>query len=386
MNIVFIEPFRSQLLPFTYTKPISELRCGILKMKDKWTKRLPLFSFSNLTEDHLSPVWPSQIDVDNFFINASVCPNQFLIDSILELQNGQALYSNDDLLAYRSAKAGKFNQKIEYKAEVLILKNVWDIFLYNHQAISEDFELLIKGRTSEAIPKSVLCFNHKNIFIEKGAKLYSGTLNATEGPIYIGKDTEVMESVNIRGPFSLCENAVVKMGAKIYSGTTIGPFSKVGGEVSNSVIQGYSNKGHDGFLGNSVIGEWCNIGADSNTSNLKNNYASVKLWDYSREGFADTGLQFCGLMMGDYSKCGINTMFNTGTVVGVNANIFGAGFPRNFIPSFSWGGKHGFITYKLEKAIEVNDIVMKRRNKDLSENEINILKQVFKDTMSYRRS
>lgn len=385
MNVIFIEPFRHQLLPFTYTKPVSELRCGILKMKDKWKKRCPEFSVSHLTEDYLSKVWPMQLAVDNLFINASVFPTQNIIDSILKLKSGQALFSNDDILAYRSGVPGKFDTKIAYEAEVLMLKNVWDIFLCNHQAIAEDFELLTKNRTSQPIPGAVLTFKSESIFIEDGAKLFNGTLNASKGPIYIGKDTEVMESVNIRGPFALCDHAVVKMGAKIYTGTTIGPFSKAGGEINNSVIQGYSNKGHDGFLGNSVIGEWCNIGADSNTSNLKNNYAQVKLWSYLKQGFADTGLQFCGLMMGDYSKCGINTMFNTGTVVGVSANVFGAGFPRNFIPSFSWGGKNGFITYKLNKAIEVADIVMKRRHKNLSEKQTHILKQVFENTMSFRQ-
>lgn len=385
MNIIFIEPYRNQLLPFTFTKPVSELRCGILKMKDKWKKRLPESAFSNLTEDYLSQMWSIRNEIDNLFINASVFPNQNIIHSILDLEPGQALFFKDDILAYRSDEVGKYDDKLSYDGEVLILKQVWEIFSFNHQAITEDFELLTTNRTSEPIPDSVLTFNADNIFIEKGARLYNGTLNATGGPIYIGKDSEIMESSNIRGPFALCDHATVKMGAKIYTGTTIGPYSKVGGEVSNSVIQGYSNKGHDGFLGNSVIGEWCNIGADSNTSNLKNNYAPVKLWSYSKQGFADTGLQFCGLMMGDHSKCGINTMFNTGTVVGVSANVFGAGFPRNFIPSFSWGGKQGLITYKFDKAVEVADNVMQRRHKKLSEKELNILKQVFNDTMSFRQ-
>ena len=385
MNIVFIEPHRHQLLPFTYTKPISELRCGILKMKEKWEKRLPDIPFSNLTEDYLNTLWPTKIEKDNFFINASVFPNQKIIDSILALKTGQALFSDDEILAYRSNQPEQYDEKLLYNEEVLVLRNVWDIFAFNHQAIEEDFHLITKDKISEPIPDTVLTINPENIFIEKGAKLINGTLNATEGSIYIGKDAEIMESANIRGPFALCEHGVVKMGAKIYTGTTIGPFSKVGGEVSNSVIQGFSNKGHDGFLGNSVIGEWCNLGADTNTSNLKNNYASVKLWSYAKQGFADTGLQFCGLMMGDHSKCGINTMFNTGTVVGVSANIFGAGFPRNFIPSFSWGGKNGFITYKFEKAIEVAKVVMKRRQKTLDVKEEQILKQIFDDTQNFRQ-
>lgn len=210
-------------------------------------------------------------------------------------------------------------------------------------------------------------------------------LNATNGPIYIGKNAEVMEGSIIRGPFALCENATLKLGAKIYGPTTVGPHSKVGGEVNNSVIFGYSNKGHDGFLGNSVLGEWCNIGADSNTSNLKNNYAEVRLWDYETQGFAKTGMQFCGLMMGDHSKCGINTMFNTGTVVGVFANIFGSGFPRNFIPSYSWGGSSGFTTYLTKKAFEVAEVVMARRQEAFTEQDKSILEHIFQETKVFRK-
>lgn len=385
MNIVFVEPYRSQLLPFTFTKPVSELRCGIMKMKEKWEKHCPNHQFSNLTEEYLSKKWPAKIGDDNLFVNASVFPNPNLVETILNLKVGQALLQNNELLAYRSNQPEKYDESLNFEGDISILKNTWDIFSLNHQAIEEDYELLTSGKTSQPIPEHVLAINPSQIFIEKGAKLINGTLNASDGPIYIGKNAEVMESANIRGPFALCEHAVVKMGAKIYTGTTIGPFSKVGGEVSNSVIQGYSNKGHDGFLGNSVIGEWCNLGADTNTSNLKNNYASVKLWSYNKQGFADTGLQFCGLMMGDHSKCGINTMFNTGTVVGVAANIFGEGFPRNFIPSFSWGGKNGFVTYKFEKAMEVADVVMKRRKKTLEIKDKDILNQVFDYTQSFRQ-
>ena len=385
MNIVFVEPYRQNLLPFTYTKPVSELRCGILKIREKWQKQCPDFYYSNLTEDYLNKAWPTNIEADNLFINASVLPNQTLIDSILSLKANQALYSNDGIIAYRSNEPNTFDDKLQYKGEVLILKNVWDIFLYNHQAIAEDFDLLTKDRISESIPDAVLAINPEKIFIEKGAKLFNGTLNASDGPIYVGKNAEIMESANIRGPFALCHNSVVKMGTRIYTGTSIGPFSKVGGEINNSVIQGNTNKGHDGFLGNSVIGEWCNLGADTNTSNLKNNYTSVKLWNYPEQRFTDTGLQFCGLMMGDHSKCGINTMFNTGTVVGVSANIFGEGFPRNFIPSFSWGGKNGFITYKFEKAIEVAKAVMKRRHQNLNEKDKQILKHIFENTQSFRQ-
>ena len=244
---------------------------------------------------------------------------------------------------------------------------------------------MTQGRASEAIPKNTIAFNPENIFIEKGAKIMCTSLNATDGPIYIAKDAVIMEGATIQGPFALCEHSSVKMGAKIYPGTTIGPHSKVGGEVSNSVIMGFSNKGHDGYMGNSVLGHWCNLGADTNTSNLKNNYAEVRLWDYDSEKFAKTGTQFCGLMMGDHSKCGINTMFNTGTVVGVSANIFGAGYPRNFIPSFAWGGTSGMQTYTTEKAYEVAAVVMARRGLEFDNQEQAILNQVFEISKQWRR-
>ncbi len=386
MNIVFIEPFRENLLPFTYTKPTSQLRCGILTLEEKWKHYFPKATFSNLTETYLSQKWPSTIKEDNYFVNASIIPNQTLVDEILSLNKNYSLVTNDDVLVVKRSES--FNTKVEstnYTQELMIIKHTWDIFSLNHKAIEEDYSILTKGRHSQPIPKHVITYNSDHIFIEEGAKVFNCTLNAADGPIYIGKDAEIMESSNIRGPFALCDHGVIKMGAKIYTGTTIGPYCKVGGEISNSVIQGYSNKGHDGFLGNSVIGEWCNLGADTNTSNLKNNYAPVKLWDYTKGRFSSTGLQFCGLMMGDHSKCGINTMFNTGTVVGVSANIFGDGFPRNFIASYSWGGKNGFMTYKLNKVFEVAEVVMKRREMELTDMDKAIMEEVFNLTMHYRK-
>jgi UDP-N-acetylglucosamine diphosphorylase/glucosamine-1-phosphate N-acetyltransferase len=269
--------------------------------------------------------------------------------------------------------------------EVITINHTWDIFAKNDAAIREDFELLTEDRTSQPIPKSVNVIAPENIFIEEGAKLEFVTLNAASGPIYIGKNAEIMEGSVIRGPFALCEYGRVKLASKVYGATTVGPHSVIGGEVSNSVLFGYSNKGHDGFLGNAVLGEWCNIGADSNNSNLKNNYEEVKLWSYETENFAKTGLQFCGLMMGDHSKCGINTMFNTGTVVGVSTNIFGSGFPRNFVPSFSWGGASGFSTYVTKKAFETAKIVMARRQVEFSEQDQKILEHVFEETSKYRK-
>jgi UDP-N-acetylglucosamine diphosphorylase/glucosamine-1-phosphate N-acetyltransferase len=262
---------------------------------------------------------------------------------------------------------------------------VWRIFQFNPEQIRLDYALITSGKKSSGIQdKHTIVYNESNIFVEEGVSIRAAILNAEDGPIYLGKNSIVQEGAIIKGPFALCEGSTVGMGSKMRGDTTVGPHSKVGGEISNSVIFGYSNKGHDGFIGNTVIGEWCNLGADTNTSNLKNNYENVKLWNYAKGGFTDTGLQFCGLMMGDHSKCGINTMFNTGTVVGVSANIFGDGFPRNFIPSFSWGGANGFTTYQIKKAYETAQKVMERRKVVLDDIEKEILANIFELTTAYR--
>ena len=272
---------------------------------------------------------------------------------------------------------------MEYTEAYACIADVWDIFSLNDQAIREDFSLLTEGRTSQRLDGSNALIGHQ-IFVEEGAEVQAATLNSTIGPIYIGKNAEIMEGSVVRGPLALCEGAVLKLSTKIYGATTIGPYSKVGGEVNNSVIFGYSNKGHDGFLGNSVLGEWCNLGADTNVSNLKNNYAEIKLWNYEKGGFKNSGLQFCGMMMGDHSKSGINTMFNTATVVGVSANVYGGGFPRNFIPSFAWGGSEKWIPYRFDKAMEVAEKVMERRKVTLSPEDKDILEEVFNRSEQYR--
>jgi UDP-N-acetylglucosamine diphosphorylase/glucosamine-1-phosphate N-acetyltransferase len=327
---------------------------------------------------------------ENVMINASFLPNNVLAEMVSNLQPNQAIFKGDEVIAFYTNEEQEevdFDtyKIVEYTDDCITVEHTWDIFSKNDAAIREDFDYLTEDRKSHPIPKSVNVIAPENIFIEEGAKLEFVTLNASTGPIYIGKDSEIMEGSVIRGPFALCENATVKMAAKVYGATTVGPYSRIGGEVNNSVLFGYSNKGHDGFLGNSVLGEWCNIGADSNNSNLKNNYEEVKLWSYESEGFAKTGLQFCGLMMGDHSKCGINTMFNTGTVIGVSANIFGSGFPRNFVPSFSWGGASGFTTYITKKAFETARLVMSRRNIEFDEREAAILEYVFEETKKWRK-
>jgi UDP-N-acetylglucosamine diphosphorylase/glucosamine-1-phosphate N-acetyltransferase len=387
--ILFDGPSRNNLLPFTYTRPVADIRVGILTIREKWESYLE-FTTTTITEDYLADKYPMVEMEANIMINASYLPNKELVEIIKGLEENQAIFKGEDVIAFFS----KENQEdidlddfeaIEYNEDGIVIEHTWDIFSKNGVAIIEDFEFITHNRKSQPIPATVNCLNPENIFIEEGAKIEFATLNANNGPIYIGKNSEIMEGSVIRGPFALCNNANVKMGAKIYGPTTIGPHSKVGGEVNNSVLFGYSNKGHDGFLGNSVLGEWCNLGADTNNSNLKNNYAEVRLWDYETESFARTGLQFCGLMMGDHSKCGINTMFNTGTVVGVSANIFGSGFPRNFVPSFSWGGNGGFTTYLTKKAFEVAKVVMSRRDIDLTQQDAAILEHVFEGTKKFRR-
>ncbi len=387
--ILFDGSVRNQLLPFTFTRPVADIRIGILTIREKWEIFLGSTT-TTVTEDHLSDKWPLVEMDQNILINGSFIPSEDLVNSIKGLTENQALFYKEEPLAFFS----KEGQEVDFDSfeitqythdDVLRIEYSWDIFSKNHVAIKRDFELITKGRVSQPIPSTVVAFQSENIFIEEGAQLPLCSLNAKEGPIYIGKDSEIMEGAMIRGPFALCEGGIIKMGARIYTGTTVGPYCKVGGEVNNSVFFAYANKGHDGFVGNSVIGEWCNLGADTNTSNLKNNYAEVRLWDYDTEKFVPIGLQFCGLMMGDHSKCGINTMFNTGTVVGVSANIFGSGFPRNFIPSFSWGGAAGMMTYKTDKAFETAQAAMSRRNLELTEEDAKILEHVFVETAKYRR-
>ena len=387
--ILFDGPARNALLPFTFTRPVADILIGIMTIRQKWEMHLGSTT-TTLTEEYLSEKYPMVELEENVMINASFLPTPVLVDMVCYLGVNQVIFKGEDVVAFYTTEDQEgvdFDdyEIIEYREDCITVMNTWDIFSKNKEAIQQDFDYLTADRVSQPIPDSVNVIAPQNIFIEAGAKLEFVTLNASTGPIYIGKDAEIMEGSLIRGPFALCDNAVVKMAAKIYGATTVGPYSRVGGEINNSVISAYSNKGHDGFLGNAVLGEWCNIGADSNNSNLKNNYEEVKLWNYEKEGFAKTGLQFCGLMMGDHSKCGINTMFNTGTVIGVSANIFGSGFPRNFVPSFSWGGASGFTTYITKKAFETARIVMGRRNMEFDEQEAAILEHVFEETKKWRK-
>jgi UDP-N-acetylglucosamine diphosphorylase/glucosamine-1-phosphate N-acetyltransferase len=385
MNYILFDDIlvREHLLPFTFTRPISEIRIGILTISEKWEFELGQ-KVSFKTEKYLSEKYPEVISAkeDNVWINGSILPGQELVKAIKKLGKDEAIFSGNTPVAMNGN--GKSMKQLQWEGGKLFkIERLWDIFSKNGEALEQDFARLCKGKKSST-PSSTNTLIGKNIFIEEGAKLECAIINSISGPVYIGKDAEIMEGAIIKGPVALCEGSIVKAGAKIYGATTIGPFSKVGGEVNNAVIFSYSNKGHDGFLGNAVIGEWCNLGADTNNSNLKNNYSIVKMWDYAEGKEVSTGLIFCGLIMGDHSKCGINTMFNTGTVVGTCCNIFGADFPKKYIPSFSWGGASGFTIHELEKACQTAERMFERRHKKFDMVEKKILAEVFSITEKHR--
>jgi len=393
MNLIFLDTeLWDELLPITFTRPVAEIRIGILKISEKWQQYLNA-SISYATKEHLQKKYPITLNNDNIIINGALLPNDNLLSVIKNIPLGKQYYFNgifivarlnyDDTLAFFNNKTNFNSENIDFEPN--LITHFCHIFKKNHVEIINDFRLITQNRTSQILSKTnVLIGDIHSVFIEEGAKVEAATINTSDGPVYIGKEAEVMEGCLIRGPFALCEHATLKMGAKIYGATTIGPYSKVGGEVNNSVILGYSNKAHDGFLGNSVIGEWCNLGADTNNSNLKNNYATVKMWNYPKQKFISSGLQFAGLIMGDHSKCGINTMFNTGTVVGVACNLFGDGFHRSFVPSFSWGGAQGYIHYQFEKAVETAKLVFQRRDKDFNVIEEEILQWIYQKTKQFR--
>lgn len=374
------------MLPLSYTRPVAEARVGILKVHEKWAKYLSATETHFRSQDYLHPLFTLP-QSKSLTILGNTLPTKDLAHAIRQLKEGEALTFNGKVIAgfYEPEEPYELGERVEITlSEINQVVHPWDIFRLNGEEIKRDFELLTKDRTSTPLNDPHTRTYGEHIFIEEGAQVKAAVLNAENGPIYIGKDAEIQEGALVRGPFALGDHSVVSMGAKIRGDTTVGPHSKVGGEVSNSVIFGYSNKGHEGFLGNSVLGEWCNLGADTNNSNLKNNYANVKMWDFASGRFKDTGLQFCGLIMGDHSKCGINTMFNTGTTVGVFANIFGDGFPRNIIPSFAWGGSSGFSTYQTRKAFETAELVMVRRNKQLTEADKAMLSHIFEITSENR--
>ncbi len=365
----------NRFAPLTLTRPLGNLRIGILTNDERWKKYIPNAEIGYQTETFLAPQF-GIIEFPDLIVNAQVIPNEEVVQACVNLSEGQCLKIENTWIAKRGEDS---KETVNYEGVApIIVHQRWDLYLKNDIAIEGDISLVTRDRMSQPISASNTIIGDKDkVFIEEGAQVEASVLNTTGGSIYIGKSAEIMEGSLVRGPFALGEHAALKMGAKIYGATTVGPHCKVGGEVSNSIFYGYSNKGHDGFVGNSLIGEWCNLGADTNTSNLKNNYGKVSTYSYENAEEIPTDVQFMGLTMGDHSKCGINTMFNTASVIGVSVNLFGAGFPAKFVPSFSWGGEEGIVPYRIEKAIEYANAMMARRGKELSSAEIAIFRHHF---------
>lgn len=391
--VFFDDADRNGLFPLTYTRPMSEIRIGILTIREKWCKRLEVDSYAYHTDPILGGLFKNASFESNLFIKGNVLPIQELVEQIKSLSLGQHLYQGGELIVACLSKEQALNFSVdnsngensEITTDIKIIRHPEQIFMYNEDELLHDFELVTQGRVSAEIDSSNQIKGTERIFVEEGAVIEHSILNAEDGPIYVGKEAKILDGCMLKNGVALGNKTVLKMGAKIYGPTTIGPGCKVGGEVKNAVIFGNSNKSHDGYLGNAVVGEWCNLGADTNASNMKNDYSEVKLWDYTQEIFRKTGTQFCGLVMGDHSKTGINTMFNTGTVVGVSCNIFGAGFQKNFIPSFSWGGPRNYKTYRLEKAIEVASVVWGRRQKEFTSEDRTLFETIYQDSANYRK-
>ncbi len=379
------------LLPLTFTRPVGQLRPGILRLGEGWYVRSGI-AVGYRTEGYLAASFPIPPGVPSYEVDGSLFPTDQLVSAVLDLRAGQVLVQEGRALAFALegdavpapldwSGAPAYLRQVAFTGEVIRFERPWHLFQHCGKAIAHDFALLTEGRRSQRLSAlNTVVGDPDLIFLEEGAVVEASILNTKNGPIYIGKDAEVMEGCIIRGPMVLGDHAQLKMGAKVYGPSAFGPECRVGGEVNNSVMLGYSNKGHDGFLGNSVLGEWCNLGADTNNSNLKNTYGSIKVHSYDSGGDVDTGLQFCGLIMGDHAKSGINTMFNTGTVVGVAANVFGGGFPPKHIPSFAWGGAEGFDTYDIERALVTARRVMERRSIPLDSLDEAVLRHVFTTT------
>jgi UDP-N-acetylglucosamine diphosphorylase/glucosamine-1-phosphate N-acetyltransferase len=389
--ILFGDDHWFHLLPLTFTRPIGELRTGILTIREKWAYELHA-NISYITQDYLSEKYPLRIEKNNLLINSSFLPDQILLSYISQLKQNQAIFWKEELIAA--------NVPGEEILELGINKSAWDnlsgtdissiqhisplrvtrpqhLFQHNGIEITKDFRRITNRKSSQTFSETNIVFGKHPAFLEEGGVIEACTINTEDGPVYIGKHAQIMEGSHLRGPLAICDHAVVKMGAKLYSSTTIGPYCKAGGEINNAILLANSNKGHDGYLGNSVIGEWCNLGADTNASNLKNDYSEVRLWSYVEKKFVQTGLTFCGLIMGDHSKTAINTMLNTGTSIGIACNLYGSGFPRNYIPSFSKGGASGFQKTALSESLTMAERMMARRQIHLDDLEADILKHIY---------
>lgn len=396
-NIILfdIPEVRENLLPITFTRPIALIRVGITTILEKWQRAFPDGTFSHLTTDYLAPKFSHNACDDNIFIAGHVIPSVALVELIEHLEFGHAIKANNEIIAFRGTldnfQAENFHEITDFDNEITSIHWLYEIFALNDKVLEDDFRIITAGRVSQPLSNTntvIGCPTFDDgtpkIFIEEGASVEGAFLNVTKGAIYIGKDSEVMEGSCIRAPFAACNNVYVNMGSKIYGATTLGPYCKVGGELNNVVMIGYSNKAHDGFLGNAVIGEWCNLGAGCSASNLKNDYTEIKLWNYPAHRFLRTGLQFCGLIMGDHSKAGVNSIFNTATVIGVGVNIHGTGFPRNFVPSFSEGSSAGFTDVSLVKFFAIAERAMARRHVELTEIDKQIFHNIFAIADNYK--
>lgn len=393
MNKIILRDSREthlNLLPLTYTRPVADLIVGINTIRQKWQMYLP-GDYSYDVEEYLREKFPSaEIGPGDLIITSNVVPEETLVRTVANLHPGEKLIAKNAAgdtvdVALRVGDAPGAQVEIAYDSRVDTIDFLYDIFLLNARKIEEDFEFLTRNREGQSIPRSNTVIGDPDlIYIESGAIVEGVVLNVSHGPIYVGRDVEIMEGSCLRGPIALGERSTVNMGSKIYPGTTLGPWCKVGGELNNVVMIGYSNKAHDGFLGNAVIGEWCNLGAGCVSSNLKNDYTEIKLWNYPRHRFLKTGLQFCGLIMGDHSKAGINTMFNTATVVGVGVNVHGSGFPRNFVASFSEGGAAGFTDLPMEKFLDIASRMMARRHRALTDVDVRLFEEIRNQAENYK--
>jgi UDP-N-acetylglucosamine diphosphorylase/glucosamine-1-phosphate N-acetyltransferase len=387
-KIIFTEEFcqPENLHPFTLTRQIQDIRVGILTIREKWEHALGLHSYDKNEDDYKDldrSVNIQEVIGDDicFMIHGNLLPHKDLVKATLKLKDGEFITAGETSgIVFRLSKHQindkhkiKVTKAIQLKSDIKTINFPWEIFQLNDWAIREDFELITKKKKSQPVSKTNSISGRSKIFIEKGARVENCIINATTGPVYIGKNAEVMEGCVIRGPFAMCENACLKLGAKVYGATTLGPGCVVGGEIKNSVLFGYSNKAHDGYLGDSVIGEWCNMGAGTTNSNLKNNASDVRVWTTKGEMIAG---KKCGVMMGDYSRTAINTTINTGTVIGVSCNVFGSGLTPKYIPNFSWGSE-GVSRYSLDKALIDIENWKKLKGQTITSNEISILKYIF---------
>ena len=377
---------REHLLPFVYLRSVADVFMGALSFQDRW-KQLMTDSVSVETADSLRE---SEESTPDRCVLAALIPTTSFVEAVQALAPNQKLVCDDLLLAYHGELPSNDPNLQSYQSIFIdqsaftYIQHSWDIFLCNAHALKHDIPLLSKNRISNAISDTNLTIGDGSIFIAPQVNMEGVTLNTTEGPIFIDEGATIMEGCLLRGPLYVGKNSVIKMGAKVYANCSVGPSVKVGGEINNVVFFGNSNKGHDGFLGNAVIGEWCNIGAGTSASNLKNDYGLVRVWDYASGNFTKTDLQFCGLLMGDHSQCAIQTTFNTATVVGIGCNLFGLGFPRQFIPSFSRGGAQGFTENRLDKVIETAKAMKKRRGVDFTSADSDRLEAIFEKTASFR--